>query len=128
MFKHTSKYVNKRFSRLLLLMLLLGATACNAATTSKTDSTASSSPTVDESSQSYQKAENAERRRMVRQQIDTVLTPDQKQQLQTKLQQGDKLRKALADMNLTPEQQAKIKQIFKAAHDQKLQSPSPSPQ
>lgn len=41
-----------------------------------------------------QSPERAQRREAMRKQIETVLTPEQSQQLQTKLQQGTRMREA----------------------------------
>ena len=68
-----------------------------------------------------------ERREAIRQQLATVLTPDQAKQLETKMQQGKKMRQALTELNLTAEQNTKVQEIFKAAHT-KNQKPAASPQ
>jgi Spy/CpxP family protein refolding chaperone len=99
------------FTTLLLTLLLSVLAACNAPASNKAQ--------APENSSTSQPTEAAQRRQMVRQQIDVVLTPEQKQELQTKMQQGTKMRKALASMDLTDDQRAKIQAIFKAAHAQK---------
>ncbi len=50
-----------------------------------------------------------------------VLTPAQKQDLETKLQQGQKMRQALSTLNLTSDQKTKIQEIVKAARSQRQQ-------
>lgn len=61
-------------------------------------------------------AELAKKRAEVRQQIDAVLKPEQVQQLNAKIKGGEKMRKALSEINLTAEQKTKIKAILKAAY------------
>jgi len=57
----------------------------------------------------------AQRSQAIRKQIETVLTPEQTQQLETKIQQGERMRQALSSLNLTPEQKTKIQEILKAS-------------
>jgi Spy/CpxP family protein refolding chaperone len=61
-------------------------------------------------------AERAQKRAAVLKQIETVLTPEQIQQLQTKLKQGEKMRVALRELNLKEDQKTKIREILKAAY------------
>jgi Spy/CpxP family protein refolding chaperone len=58
----------------------------------------------------------AEKNEAVRKQIEAVLTPDQAKELSGKLQKGEKMRKALFSLNLTPDQKTKIKDILKTAY------------
>ncbi|MEH2041258.1 hypothetical protein [Nostoc sp.] len=60
--------------------------------------------------------ERAQKRDEVRKQIEAVLTPDQVKELSTKLQKGEKMRKAVLSLNLTAEQKTKIQDIFKTAY------------
>ncbi|MEH2192875.1 MAG: hypothetical protein V7K98_09565 [Nostoc sp.] len=60
--------------------------------------------------------ERAKKREAVRQQVEAVLTPDQVKELSAKLQQGEKMRKAVFSLNLTAEQKTKIQDIFKTAY------------
>ncbi|MEH2072287.1 MAG: hypothetical protein V7K47_29750 [Nostoc sp.] len=60
--------------------------------------------------------ERAEKREAVRKQVEAVLTPDQVKQLSAKLQQGEKMRKAVLSLDLTAEQKTKIQDIFKTAY------------
>lgn len=61
-------------------------------------------------------ADRAQKREAVRKQVEAVLTPDQVKQLSAKLQQGEKMRKAVLSLNLTAEQKTKIQEIFKTAY------------
>ncbi|WDD36608.1 hypothetical protein PQG02_36405 (plasmid) [Nostoc sp. UHCC 0926] len=60
--------------------------------------------------------ERAQKREAVRKQVEAVLTPDQVKQLSAKLQQGERMRKAVLSLNLTAEQKTKIEDIFKTAY------------
>ncbi|MDZ8263242.1 hypothetical protein [Nostoc sp. ChiQUE01b] len=60
--------------------------------------------------------ERAQKREEIRKQVEAVLTPDQVKELSTKLQQGEKMRKAVLSLNLTAEQKTKIQDIFKTAY------------
>jgi Spy/CpxP family protein refolding chaperone len=53
-----------------------------------------------------------------------VLTPEQVQQLQAKLQQGTRMREAMASLNLTSEQKTKIQEIMKSARAQRSEQAS----
>ncbi|MEH1920909.1 hypothetical protein [Nostoc sp.] len=72
--------------------------------TSTTNSPASNTP------------ERAQKREEIRKQIEAVLTPDQVKELSGKLQQGEKMRKAVLSLNLTADQKTKIQDIFKTAY------------
>jgi hypothetical protein len=61
-------------------------------------------------------AERAQKREELRKQVEAVLTPEQVQQLETKVKAGEKMRKALSELNLTAEQKTKIKEILKTAY------------
>ncbi len=61
-------------------------------------------------------AERAQKREEIRKQVEAVLTPELVQQLETKFKGGEKMRKALSDLNLTAEQKTKIKEILKTAY------------
>ena len=61
-------------------------------------------------------AERAKKRDEVLTQVKAVLTDEQAQQLDTKVKGGEKMRKALSELNLTSEQKTKIKAILKAAY------------
>ncbi|MGV0105339.1 hypothetical protein [Nostoc sp. DSM 114167] len=60
--------------------------------------------------------ERAHKREEIRKQVEAVLTPDQVKELSTKLQKGEKMRKAVFSLNLTAEQKTKIQDIFKTAY------------
>ncbi|MEG4499595.1 hypothetical protein QUB05_10005 [Microcoleus sp. F10-C6] len=61
-------------------------------------------------------AERAQKREELRKQVEAVLTPEQVQQLETKVKGGEKMRKALSELNLTAEQKTKIKEILKTVY------------
>ncbi|MEG4944836.1 hypothetical protein [Microcoleus sp. F4-D5] len=61
-------------------------------------------------------AERAQKREELRKQVEAVLTREQVQQLETKVKAGEKMRKALSELNLTAEQNTKIKDILKTAY------------
>jgi Spy/CpxP family protein refolding chaperone len=61
-------------------------------------------------------AERVQKRAEVRKQIEAVLTPEQVQRLQGKLNEGERMRKALRSLNLQADQKTKIQDIFKAAN------------
>lgn len=61
-------------------------------------------------------AARAQRREQIRKQVEAVLTPEQAQQLQTKVQSGEKMRQALKEINLTADQKTKIQDILKRAY------------
>jgi Spy/CpxP family protein refolding chaperone len=75
-------------------------------------------PSTPESSQAkeYEKLERSRKRAETQKKIEAFLTQDQVKQLGAKLQQGEKMRKALSEMNLTAEQRTKIEAVFKAGH------------
>jgi Spy/CpxP family protein refolding chaperone len=60
----------------------------------------------------------AERRAALRKKIEAVLTPEQMKQLDAKIQSGEKMRRAMASLELTPEQQDKVKAIYDEARAQ----------
>jgi hypothetical protein len=60
----------------------------------------------------------AERRAALRQKIEAVLTPEQVKQLDAKIQNGEKMRRAMASLELTPEQQDQVKAIYDEARAQ----------
>ena len=107
---------------LLATILIGGMTGC----------TSSKSPDVSQGEDSGTKVSNtnasatnspgantpqsAEKREAVRKQVEAVLTPDQVKQLSAKLQQGERMRKAVLSLNLTAEQKTKIQDIFKTAY------------
>lgn len=98
---------------LLSTILLAGITACNRSNSSDVPQSDTSQSNASPSPEQNQK------RQAVRKQIEAVLTPDQLQQLQAKLQQGTKMREALSSLNLTSDQKAKIQEIYKAARAQR---------
>jgi Spy/CpxP family protein refolding chaperone len=99
-----------------------GITGCSGSKSSDATSPDTSGSNVSQSSTSTTNSrkadtpERAQKRQEIRQQIEAVLTPDQVKQLQGKLQQGEKMRKAVLSLNLTAEQKTKIQDIFKTAY------------
>ncbi len=100
----------------LLLGTLLtgGITACSA---SKSADDAQSPSNTSQTS-SGQAQNRSQRREALRKQVETVLTAEQKQQLETKLKQGEKMRDILPSLNLTADQKSKIQDIMKNARTQ----------
>jgi hypothetical protein len=124
----------------IISALLLGGvlTACNqasppnssptsSATTASTTPQASSPSTgapKDVSQANGETPEREQRRESRRKEIEAVLTPDQVKQLQAKLKGGEKLRSAIASLDLTADQKTKIQIIFEKSYNQ---TPNPSP-
>ncbi|WP_392532367.1 hypothetical protein [Nostoc sp. C117] len=105
---------------LLATIFIGGITGC---TSSKSpdvsqgnDSGTKVSDTSTPNSPASNTSERAQKREELRKQIEAVLTPDQVKELSTKLQQGEKMRKAVLSLNLTTEQKTKIQDIFKTAY------------
>ena len=101
----------------LAAAMIMGVSACgqsNSAQAPQPDT--ATSPAQAANATPDQKAERAKKRAEVRKQIEAVLTKDQLQQFQTKVQSGEKMRQALSEVNLTADQKAKIQDIFKAAY------------
>ncbi len=108
---------------LLATILLGGITGCSGSKSSDaTNPDGSDGANVSQTSTSTtnnNKAdtpERAQKREEIRKQIEAVLTPDQVKQLQAKLQQGEKMRKAVLSLDLTADQKTKIQDIFKTAY------------
>ncbi|MEE3715660.1 hypothetical protein V2H45_02750 [Tumidithrix elongata RA019] len=115
------------------ILLAGGITACTQANSSATpqatsspvssvpsdpspSSTATSTPSDTSQTGKPTDTERAQRREARRKQIEEVLTPEQVQQLQAKLKQGEKMQKALSELNLTTEQKTKIQIIFEKSY------------
>ena len=96
--------------------------ASPAPTTTPSDTPQTSSSTTPERDKARDK-EREQRRNARRKQIEAVLTPDQVQQLQAKLKQGEKLRSAISSLNLTADQKTKIQIIMEKSYEQ---TPNPS--
>jgi Spy/CpxP family protein refolding chaperone len=100
---------------LLLTSLLVGGiTGCSE---SKSADDASSQSNISQSN-SDQAQNRSQRREALRKQVEAVLTVEQKQQFETKLKQGEKIREILPALNLTAEQKTKIQDIMKNARTQ----------
>jgi Spy/CpxP family protein refolding chaperone len=67
-------------------------------------------------------AERAQKRKEVSEKLAKVLTPEQYKQLSAKLKSGEKMRKALTEINLTAEQKPKVKAILKEAYPRAAQN------
>ncbi len=105
---------------LFATILITGMTGC---TSSKSpdvsqgnDSGTKVSDTSTTNSPASNTSERAQKREEIRKQVEAVLTPDQVKELSTKLQKGEKMRKAVFSLNLTAEQKTKIQDIFKTAY------------
>lgn len=110
---------------LLGTLLMSGITACSQSNSSEPPQAGNTAPNATQANNA-QSPERAQRREAMRKQIEAVLTPEQAQQLQAKLQQGTKMRDAMASLNLTPEQKTKIQAIMKAARAQREGQPPAS--
>lgn len=104
----------------LAAAMMMGISACgqsNSAQAPQSDTTTAASPAGQANAATPdQKAERAKKRAEVRKQIEGVLTKEQLQQFQAKVQGGEKMRQALKEVNLTADQQTKIQDILKAAY------------
>ncbi|MEH2273206.1 MAG: hypothetical protein V7K68_33080 [Nostoc sp.] len=105
---------------LLATILIGGMTGCSSSKSPDVsqgdDSGTKVSDTSVPNSPAANTPERAQKREEVRKQVEAVLTPDQVKELSTKLQQGEKMRKAVLSLNLTAEQKTKIQDIFKTAY------------
>lgn len=120
-----------RLSIIAVVVLLMGGmTGCSQAGNAKVENTPEAPAPVRSEVQSsttpnpshennqakeYEKLERSRKRAEVQKKIEAFLTQDQVKQLDSKLQQGEKMRQALSEMNLTTEQNAKIQAVFKEA-------------
>ena len=66
--------------------------------------------------------ERAQRRLAMQTKIKAILTPPQVQQLDTKLNAGEKMREAMKAIDLTADQKAKIKEVYQAARAEREKS------
>lgn len=115
----------------LSALLLAGITACNrsdSSTDAPQTNSAAASQQDNSQAQAYQTAERTRRREAMRKQIEAVLTPEQAKQLDSKLQQGEKMRQALSELNLTADQKTKIREAMQAARANSQQPAQQSPQ
>ncbi|AVH69783.1 hypothetical protein [Nostoc sp. 'Lobaria pulmonaria (5183) cyanobiont'] len=105
---------------LLATILIGGLTSCSSSkspdVSQGNDSGTKVSDTSTTNSPGSNTSERAQKRQEIRKQVEAVLTPDQVKELSTKLQQGEKMRKAVFSLNLTAEQKTKIQDIFKTAY------------
>ncbi len=107
-------------SLLFATILIGGMTGCSSSkspdVSQGNDSGTKVSDTSTTNSPASNTSERAQKREEIRKQVEAVLTPDQVKELSTKLQQGEKMRKAVLSLNLTTEQKTKIQDIFKTAY------------
>ncbi|MBN3958197.1 hypothetical protein [Nostoc sp. NMS8] len=104
---------------LLATILIGGMTGCSNSKSpdvSQGDDGTKVSDTSTTNSPASNTPERAQKREEIRKQIEAVLTPDQVKELSGKLQQGEKMRKAVLSLNLTADQKTKIQDIFKTAY------------
>jgi Spy/CpxP family protein refolding chaperone len=107
---------------LIATILIGGITSCtssNSPNTSPEDNTAtngSETKTTTTNNNKENTGERSQKREAVRKQIEAVLTPQQVKELSAKLQQGEKMRKALSSLNLSADQKTKIQEIMKTAY------------
>lgn len=109
----------------IISALLLGGvlTACNQASPLENKTSPANAVSNTPQANSSTSPEREQRREARRKQIEAVLTPDQVQQLQAKLKQGEKLRKAIDSLNLTADQKNKIQIVMEKSYEQ---TPNPS--
>lgn len=105
----------------LFALLTAGMAACNGANSSDPAANQGAEAINVSNSEraSYTPAQKAawkQKREAVRKQVEAVLTPAQTQQLETQLQQGEKMRRAVSSLDLKPDQKTKIDTIFKTAY------------
>ncbi|MGA7937882.1 MAG: hypothetical protein WCA35_30310 [Kovacikia sp.] len=108
---------------LLATLLIGGLSACNRSNSADAPPADSSQTTTAQSgsspSNAAQPQDRTQRRQAMKKQIEAILTPDQVKQLETKLQQGEKMRAAMKNLNLTADQKTKIQEIYKSARTQR---------
>lgn len=109
---------NIAITLLLASLLGMGISSCNQNPTAvkqpkseiTTTNTSSSAP------------DRVQRRLAMQNKIKAILTPAQVQQLDAKIKDGDKMRTAMKTIDLTTDQQAKIKEIYQSARAERKQS------
>lgn len=101
---------------LLVTALNISLVACNRSDAAKNASEANGTPAATESPARDQQ------RLAMRSKITAILTPDQVQQFETKMQGGGKMREALTSINLTDTQKSKIKEIYQANRAERQKS------
>lgn len=114
-------------SILSVTLLSYGVTACNRSNSSDASSSDPAQTNVAANSSADGQTRlspeaRAKKRAALRQQVEAVLTPEQVTQLEAKLQQGGKMRRAVNSLNLTAEQKTKVQAILKAAYPQREKS------
>lgn len=107
---------------LIVTFVLGGITACNPSNFSpspQSEASPANSSQAPSTTNTPPSIEHAQRQQTLRKQVEAILTPVQQQQLQKRLQEGEKMRNALKGLDLAPNQKTKIHEIFKTAHAQK---------
>ncbi len=120
----TTGLLRSTITLFLFTLLAAGMAACNGAKSSdnaqagnsQTSEAANTSTSDHAAATPEQKAAWKQKREAVRKQVEAVLTPDQVKELEAKLQQGEKMRRAVNSLNLTAEQKTKVQEIFKTAY------------
>lgn len=106
---------------LLAAALTSGMAACSQSNSPQAAQSDTASATSNSTTDASKAAERAKKREAVKKQVETVLTPAQTKEFETKIQQGTKMRKALASLDLSSEQKTKIQEILKAAYPHRQQ-------
>jgi Spy/CpxP family protein refolding chaperone len=105
-------------SILLVAVLNLVLVGCNSSDASKNAPQADETPATTESP-----APGRDQKRLaMRTKIKAVLTPEQVQQLETKIKAGGRMREALTSINLTDTQKSKIQEIYQAGRAERQKS------
>ncbi|MBE9095150.1 MULTISPECIES: hypothetical protein [Microcoleaceae] len=98
----------------ILVGSLSGCMPSNASNVTKSNAVAANAATSGQPKLSP--AQRAQKRDELRKQVEAVLTPEQVKQLDSKIKGGEKMRKALNELNLSAEQKTQVKGILKAAY------------
>lgn len=97
----------------ILVGSLSGCMPSNASNVTKSNAVAANAATSGQPKLSP--AQRAQKREELRKKVEAVLTPEQVKQLDTKMKGGEKMRKALNQLNLSADQKTKVNAILKAA-------------
>ncbi|MBE9165848.1 MULTISPECIES: hypothetical protein [Microcoleaceae] len=98
----------------ILVGSLSGCMPSNASNVTKSNAVAANAATSGQPKLSP--AQRAQKRDELRKQVEAVLTPEQVKQLDSKIKGGEKMRKALNELNLSAEQKTQVKGILQAAY------------
>ena len=108
-------------SLLLAIVLMTGLAGCKSSENSssseqtKTEQAATTSTENSTEGKKTRSPDAQKRREEIRAKIKALLTPEQVQKLDSKMQAGEKMRQALTGINLTADQKTKIDAIYKTA-------------